>query len=106
MAQMSGIRNCNSQRGETKEAPTLMFYLWRMFQRRGEFSTVPGGCRIFQLYLVHELRNMEAERMPYLLHNAEDYKALQELFGDSGVRTMSPRECGPDDWFLLRPFFF
>ncbi len=66
-----------------------MFYSWRMFQRRGEFSTVLSGGRLFQHYLVDQFCKMEAEKLSYLLQNqqslrAENYTALRELLADSG----------------------
>ncbi len=66
-----------------------MFYSWRMFQRRDEFSTVLSGGQLFQRYLVDQFCNMEAEILSYLLHNqqslrSENYTALREFFGDSG----------------------
>ncbi len=72
-----------------RKVTPLMFYRWRMFQRRGEFSMLLHGCRPFQHYLVDQFCKMEAEKMSHLLHNqqrirAENYTALRELLGDSG----------------------
>ncbi len=66
-----------------------MFYSWRMFQRRNEFSTVLSGGRLFSHYMVDHFYKMEAERLSYVLQNrqslrAENYTALRELLGDSG----------------------
>ncbi len=58
-----------------------MFYSWRMFKRRDEFSIVLSGGRLFQHYLVDLFCKIEAERLLYLLQNqqslrAESYTAL------------------------------
>ncbi len=67
-----------------------MFYSWRMFQRRDEFSTFLSCGRLIQHYLVDQFCKMEVERVSYLLQNqqslrAENYTALRELLGESGV---------------------
>ncbi len=41
----------------------LMFYSWRIFQRRDEFSTVLSGGRLFQDSLADQFCKMEAERL-------------------------------------------
>ncbi len=61
-----------------------MFYSWRMFQRRDEFSTVLSGGPLLQHYLVDQFCKMEAERLSFLLHNQQSLTALRELLGVSG----------------------
>ncbi len=67
-----------------------MFSRRRMFQRRDEFNTVLSGSRLFQHYSVDPFCKREAERVSYLLQiqqsvRAENYAALRELLGDSGI---------------------
>ncbi len=64
-----------------RKLTTSMFYSWRMFQRRDEFSTVLSGGMLFQHYLEDQFCKMEAENLSYLLQNqqslrAESYTAL------------------------------
>lgn len=66
----------------------LMFYAYQLFQSSNQFNTIFQGGRLFQSYVVDQLRKVGAERLEYLHHNrvalrAADYTSLRKQLEDS-----------------------